>query len=212
MKIVTYFRVSTREQGIDGLGIDAQKAAVRAYKRSIDAETIASFEEVESGRNSARPQLAAAIASCKKHKATLVVAKLDRLSRNVAFTATLMDSGVNFVCCDNPAANKLTIHVLAAVAQAEAEATSQRTKDALERLKKRGVKLGNPNANKALAAAWEANSQQSQNFRESVRDTVEAKRRVGWTLQRIADHLNGRGVTTRRGGKWSATAVMRVLN
>ena len=131
-KFIAYFRVSTDRQGKSGLGLEAQREAVLAYLNGGSWTMVAEFTEIESGKHADRPQLAAALAACKKHKAKLVIAKLDRLSRNLAFIATLMDSGVEFVAVDNPHANKLTVHILAAVAQYEREAIAQRTRDALQ--------------------------------------------------------------------------------
>lgn len=209
-RLVPYFRVSTTKQGESGLGLEAQQAAVRAYARSCGATIVTSFREVESGRKSARPQLAAAIEACRKNKATLVVAKLDRLARSVSFTSSLMDSGVEFVCCDVPSANRLTIHILSAVAQNEAEAIGQRTKAALAALKARGVKLGNSTA--ALRRkACEANVKSAQMWNSEIRVLAAKRRAAGRTLQEVADYLTGRGVLTRRGNKWTPTAVMRLL-
>src|SRR6516164_4918906 len=143
-KFVAYFRVSTDRQGKSGLGLEAQREAVMNYLNGGNWQLVGEFTEVESGKRSDRPQLAAALAACKRHKAKLVIAKLDRLSRNLAFIAALMDSGVEFVAVDNPHANKLTVHILAAVAQHEREMIAQRTKDALAAAKARGVVLGNP--------------------------------------------------------------------
>ena len=145
-KFVAYFRVSTDRQGQSGLGLEAQRSAVSAYLNGGSWTMIAEFTEVESGKHGDRPQLAAALAACKKHKAKLVIAKLDRLSRNLAFIATLMDSGVEFVAVDNPHANKLTLHILAAVAQHEREMISQRTRDALQAAKTRGTRTSEARA------------------------------------------------------------------
>src|SRR5436189_2530891 len=139
-KFIAYFRVSTDKQGRSGLGLEAQREAVLAYLNGGRWSLVEEFVEVESGKRNDRPQLTAALAACKKHRAKLVIAKLDRLSRNLAFIATLMDSGVEFVAVDNPHANKLTVHILAAVAQHEREMIAQRTKDALQA---RGQRLGN---------------------------------------------------------------------
>src|SRR6516162_8930543 len=141
-EVIAYYRVSTKRQGESGLGLDGQKAAVEAYARQSGARILASYREVESGKLAERPELARALAHALRSKATLVVAKLDRLARNVAFLSALMRSGVDFVCCDNPHANKLTIHILAAVAEDEAERISARTKAALQAAKARGAKLG----------------------------------------------------------------------
>src|SRR5215471_5776281 len=148
-KFVAYFRVSTDRQGKSGLGLEAQRKAVLDYLNGGSWELVQEFVEVESGKHSERPQLEAALAACKKHRARLVIAKLDRLSRNLAFIATLMESGVEFTAVDNPHANKLTIHILAAVAQHEREMISERTKAALAAAKARGQRLGNPQLDKA---------------------------------------------------------------
>src|SRR6516165_29497 len=140
--IIGYQRVSTRKQGESGLGLESQEAAIRAYAAQRGATVIGMYTEVESGRRSDRPQLASALAHARRSRATLVVAKLDRLSRNVAFLSALLESKADFVACDNPHANKLTVHLLAAVAEHEAEMISRRTKDALAAYKARGGKLG----------------------------------------------------------------------
>lgn len=145
-KFVAYFRVSTDRQGKSGLGLEAQRQAVTDYLNGGRWAFVGEFTEIESGKRNDRPQLAAALAACKKLKAKLVIAKLDRLGRNLAFIATLMESGVEFVAVDNPHANKLTVHILAAVAQHEREMISERTKAALAAAKRRGKRLGNPTA------------------------------------------------------------------
>ena len=161
-KFVAYYRVSTDKQGVRGLGMDAQAAAVEAFVRSHDGRIFASFEEVESGKNNDRPQLEAAIARAKILVATLLIAKLDRLSRDALFLLTLQKAGVDFVACDMPDANNFTIGIMALIAQHEREAISIRTKDALAIVKQRvqaihGQKkhpevkrLGNPNGAAAL--------------------------------------------------------------
>jgi DNA invertase Pin-like site-specific DNA recombinase len=144
-KFVAYFRVSTDRQGKSGLGLEAQREAVMSYLNGGRWTLAAEFTEVESGKRSDnRPELEKAIAACKRLKAKLVIAKLDRLSRNLAFIAALMESGVEFVAVDNPHMNKLTIHILAAVAEHEREMISERTKAALAAAKRRGQRLGNP--------------------------------------------------------------------
>src|SRR5436305_5419555 len=151
---VSYYRVSTDRQGESGLGLDAQRNA--DYLNGGCWNLLAEFTEIESGKRADRPQLAAALGACKKQKARLVIAKLDRLSRNLAFIATLMDSGVEFVAVDNPHANKLTIHILAAVAQHERELISARTSAALKAAKARGKRLGNPKLSEARRRATAA--------------------------------------------------------
>src|SRR5262245_12543942 len=141
-KFVGYYRVSTDRQGRSGLGLDAQRDAVQRHLASHAGELVGEFCEVESGKRSDRPQLAAAIAAAKKAKAILIIAKLDRLARNVHFISGMMESGVDFVAADNPHANKLMMHLLAAFAEHEREQISQRTKDALAAAKARGIRLG----------------------------------------------------------------------
>ena len=140
--IIGYFRVSTKGQGESGLGLEAQRAAVEAYAKQSGATLVMAYTEVESGKLADRPELAKALAHASRSKATLVVAKLDRLARNVEFLARVLNAGTEFVACDNPAANRLTLHILAAVAEAEAKAISERTKAALAAYKARGGKLG----------------------------------------------------------------------
>src|SRR5437016_5331644 len=139
-KYIAYFRVSTARQGRSGLGLEAQRQAVRTHLNGV--KPLSEFVEVESGRRSDRPKLTEALSACRVHKATLVIAKLDRLARNVAFVSNLMDAGVEFEAVDFPQANRLTIHILAAVAEHEARMISERTCAALAAAKKRGVRLG----------------------------------------------------------------------
>src|SRR6202047_1789417 len=152
-RYVAYYRVSTDRQGRSGLGLDAQQKAVQDYLNGGDWSLVAELTEVETGKRSDRPELAKALALCRKHKGKLVIAKLDRLSRNLAFIATMMDSGVEFVAVDNPHANKLTLHILAAVAQHEREMIAERTKAALQAAKQRGRVLGR-NAAENLAPRY----------------------------------------------------------
>ncbi len=149
-KFIAYLRVSTDKQGHSGLGIEAQRKAVNDYLDGGHWQLLAEHVEIESGKRSDRPQLAAALAHAKATGATIVIAKLDRLARNVAFISNLMESGVEFVAADMPMANRLTVHVLAAVAEHEQKMISQRTKAALAAAKARGTKLGNPNGARAL--------------------------------------------------------------
>ena len=139
-KFVAYYRVSTDKQGQSGLGLDAQRAAVMTYLNGGPWKLVAEHTEVETGKRADRPELQKALAACRKHKGKLIIAKLDRLSRNLAFIATLMDSNVEFIAADNPHANRLTVHILAAVAEHERAAISERTKAALAAAKRRGVK------------------------------------------------------------------------
>jgi DNA invertase Pin-like site-specific DNA recombinase len=218
---VIYRRVSTREQGNSGLGLEAQQAATEAYARQTGATIIGTYTEVETGTTSERPELKRAIAHAKRSRATLVISKLDRLARNVAFTSALMRSGVNFVCCDNPHANKLTIHILAAIAEHEAEMISQRTKDALAAYKARGGKLGGQlpqccnltqEARKRGAQhAGEAVSKAANEAYADLLPTLQQFHAEGLSLRAIAERLNADGHTTRRGRPWNPVQVARVL-
>lgn len=208
MSFVSYFRVSTSKQGASGLGLEAQRAAVLAHTRGV--EIVAEFFEVESGKRADRPQLAAAIAYAKRHKAVLVIAKLDRLARDVHFISGLMRSTVEFVACDMPVANKLTIHIMAAMAEHEAEMISARTKQALAAAKARGTVLGGVRHD--LETARAAQTVNAQQRKANVLPIVESIQAAGvTTLVGIAGALNARGIKTARGGEWSATQVSRII-
>ncbi len=208
MKYVAYYRVSTVRQGQSGLGLEGQQAAVESFCQPVE-----SFTEIESGKNNQRPELQRAIAACKRLGATLVVAKLDRLARNVAFVSTLMESGVEFVACNNPNANRLTLHILAAVAEDEARRISERTKAALAAYKARGGRLGNTKnlTTKASPLARAANVAAAEKHRAEVLPVAKQLREAGRSLAEVADILTGRGILTRRGNGWSITAVSRLL-
>lgn len=205
VKYVHYLRVSTDKQGIAGYGIDAQRQAVSRYNPMIE------FIEVESGKRKDRPELLKALAYCSKHGATLVVAKLDRLARNVAFVSALMDSGVDFICADFPTANRLTIHILAAVAEHEAKMISDRTKAGLAAVKARGIKLGTSmDADKASKGRESQSATASRNA-ANVKPTILALQSSGMSLLAISRHLNNMGVATPRGKQWTAQAVKNAL-
>jgi DNA invertase Pin-like site-specific DNA recombinase len=212
-KFIAYYRVSTDQQGTSGLGLEAQRASVKTYLDGGPWRLVAEHTEVESGKRADRPELAKALLACRKHKAKLIIAKLDRLSRNLAFIATLMDSGVEFIAVDNPHANKLTIHILAAVAQHEREAISERTKAALAAAKARGKKLGGPRLAAARKASLKARSAAADAFAANVRPIIEQIRASGvGSLRGVARALNARGVRTARGGsEWTAAQVSNVL-
>jgi DNA invertase Pin-like site-specific DNA recombinase len=212
-KFVAYFRVSTDRQGKSGLGLDAQREAVMNYLNGGRWTLVGEFTEIESGKRADRPELERALAACKKQKAKLVIAKLDRLSRNLAFIATLMESGVEFVAVDNPHANKLTVHILAAVAQHEREMISERTKAALAAAKKRGQRLGNPNLAKAAKLGTAALKANTRRFAANVRPIIEEIMRAGATSHNaIAGKLNERNVRTARGGVWTHVQVGAILH
>jgi DNA invertase Pin-like site-specific DNA recombinase len=216
-KFIAYYRVSTQRQGRSGLGLEAQQSAVRDYLNGGDWRLVAELTEVESGKRSDRPKLAEALKLCRLHGATLIVAKLDRLARNVAFLSNLMESGVDFHAVDFPQANRLTIHILAAVAEHEAKAISERTKAALAAAKKRGVKLGGyhgaevtPAMRKAaLAAVQERVQARATDLAPIIKELQAGGAR---SLRAIAEGLNDRGIPTAKGSQWSATQVMRLLD
>lgn len=218
-RFVSYFRVSTDRQGASGLGLDAQREAVSRYVAAANGSVIAEFTEVETGtRKKQRPQMVAALATCRLKRATLVIAKLDRLARNVHFVSGLMESGVEFVACDNPHATKVLIHIMAAFAEYEAEAISRRTIEALAAAKARGVKLGNPNLkpgdSSGLAhAARQARTARASERAEDVMHYIAAAQKAGCnSLGSIARALVARGIET-PGGRtnWVAEQVRRVL-
>ncbi|MGE5539625.1 MAG: recombinase family protein [Gemmatimonas sp.] len=215
-RFVAYYRVSTDRQGRSGLGLEAQREAVRRYLNGGRWELVAEFTEVETGKGSnaldRRPQLRAAIDACKKQKASLVIAKLDRLARNVAFVSGLMESGVDFVAADNPHANRLTVHILAAVAEHEREMISERTRAALKAAKARGVRLGSPTPHAGAKRAAETRTNAAASHAANALPVIQALKDSGLTsLRQIATALNSRGLKTRRGGEWHAKAVARAL-
>ena len=215
-KFVAYYRVSTGRQGKSGLGIEAQRKAVEDYLNGGNWQLVKEFKETESGKKADRPELAKAFQLCRLTGAKLVIAKLDRLSRDVHFLSGLEKAGIEFVAVDNPHATKLTIHILAAVAQHEREMTSERTKAALAAAKRRGVKLGGDrgvvptNKQRALAAA--ARQEKARARAADLAPVVQELQAVGSvTLRAIAEGLEARGIPAARGGKWSATQVARLL-
>lgn len=211
-KWISYLRVSTQQQGASGLGLQAQRKAVEDFLNGGHWTLAAEYVEIESGKRGDRPQLAAALAACKKLKAKLVVAKLDRLARNVHFVSGLMESGVDFTAADMPFANKLTIHVLSAVAEHEREMISQRTKAALAAAKARGKKLGGPKLAQARILGHAANRKAADKFAANVRPIIEQIRASGATsLRKVAAALQARGVPTARGGQWTVAQVSNVM-
>lgn len=211
---IAYARVSTAKQGRSGLGLEAQQAAINAFLRDDDTLLTPVYVEIEGGKRDDRPELAKALNRCKLTGATLLVAKLDRLSRNVAFIATLQEAGTRFVAADMPEANELTIHVMAAMAQYERKAISRRTKDALAAAKARGTKLGGwrggPVVDHRLGTV--ARQAKAQAFNDSVGVAIAELQANGITsLSGLARELNEQGIRTFRGGAWQATQVGRVI-
>jgi DNA invertase Pin-like site-specific DNA recombinase len=213
LRFVPYYRVSTDRQGRSGLGLEAQQKAVCDFLNGGAWEIVAEFVEVESGKRADRPELARALDACRKHKAKLVIAKLDRLSRNLAFIATLMDAGVEFIAVDNPHANKLTLHILAAVAEHEREAISERTKAALAAAKARGKQLGTPDPAGAVKRMGEALKARTSQFAANVLPLIREVQTAGYTsFNAIAGQLNARKVATARGGRWTHVQVRQILD
>jgi DNA invertase Pin-like site-specific DNA recombinase len=235
-RLIAYYRVSTKRQGRSGLGLEAQQACIKDFAARYGYQIHQEFQEVETGTDDEdRPQLHEAIrraGALQRRKACssrelletdglLVIAKLDRLSRSTAFVATMMDSGVDFVCCDNPTVDRFTLHILAAAAENEARLISERTKAALAAAKRRGKKLGSARpgfkrewqekaqkaSTKAIKKSWQAKRDKFYTFI----DEVKAWRDGGLSYAAIAERLNARGETTINGGKFNATVVYRLL-
>ena len=202
-----YYRVSTARQGMSGLGLEAQRQAVARYVGA--SPLLAEFQEIETGKNDARPQLAAALEFCRKHHATLVIAKLDRLSRDVHFISGLMKSGVEFIVADMPTATPVMLHIHAAIAEHERGAISQRTKAALAAAKARGQRLGNPRWADSIERARAARNPVP--VPSQIVATIREQREQGLPLRKIADNLNALGVRTPRGNTWHQQTISDVL-
>lgn len=219
-RVVAYYRVSTAGQGRSGLGLKAQQEAVEGICQQRGWNIIAEFTEVESGKRDDRPQLVAALKRSKVTGSRLVIAKLDRLSRNVAFLAVLQECGAKFTAADMPEADEFTVHILAAVAQRERKLISERTKAALAAAKARGTRLGNPHgaaairrAAKGTSAALEAVRRNADCRAEDYAEIVQDIRDAGATsLASIARELNNRGILSARGGKWYPSSVSNLLS
>jgi DNA invertase Pin-like site-specific DNA recombinase len=204
---VSYLRVSTQRQGQSGLGIEAQRTAVEQYVAQTGGTLLKEFVEVESGSGKSRPILVQSISLCRRTKATLLIAKLDRLARNVAFVSSLMESSVEFVAADAPYANRLMIHILAAFAEHERTVISERTRAALSAAKARGVVLGK---NGRMLA--QTNRCEAEMFAASLSHQIENARKTGaTTLRAVAQYLNSEGSRTRSGAPWSSSTVHRLL-
>lgn len=204
---VAYFRVSTERQGQSGLGLEAQRQSVTTFVSQAGGQVISDFVEIESGKRRDRPELIAALALCRKTKATLLIAKLDRLARSVHFISGLMEAGVDFVAVDNPHANRLMLHLLAAFAEHEREMISLRTKSALAAARARGVTLGKNG--QVLAARFRA---EANDRAQCMAPIINELRAAGVeTLQGLAAGLNSRGICGHNGGAWHPTSVRRLL-
>lgn len=220
MRAVAYYRVSTSEQGRSGLGLEAQKAAVENYLWRNGAILVAEFTEVESGARNDRPQLHEALKRAKLSIATLVIAKLDRLSRNAAFLLALRDAGTDFVAADMPNANRVTMGIMAVIAEEERRLISERTKAALKAAKARGVKLGNPNGAESFRRTGfrgarigtESNQANAQRRAESLREVLSEIRATGAVSHAaVARALNDRYIPTRTGKNWRPCSVKLLM-
>lgn len=214
IKAVCYYRVSTQKQGRSGLGLEAQKGITAQYVNAVGGKIIAEFTDVESGSHRNRPGLMEALAFCKRENATLVIAKLDRLARDVEFTFKVVNSGVKIHFCDMPQVNTMILGVFASVAQYEKELGSKRTKEALAARKAQGVKLGAPDPKFTESQRAKSEAIRKENAeRRSTKfiDLIELYRRQGMTLQGIADKLNSKGFTTSRGKAFNPSTIAMYL-
>lgn len=215
-KYVAYLRVSTQKQGFSGLGLEAQKEIIKKFLQTKNH--IAEFTEVESGRKTDRPKLKDVLALCRTTGATLIVAKLDRLARNVSFLSNLLESDVDIVFCDFPQANKMVLHILAAISQYEAELTASRTKAALQAKKARGEKLGNPEHlmdkhEQAIAKSNQTNSDKAKNNPNNKRAVAFLKVMISQdkSLQEMTNILNNEGFVTAKGCRFVPATVKRLI-
>lgn len=219
-KYVAYFRVSTDRQGESGLGIEAQRQTVEDHLNGGDWELVAEYTEVESGRKQMRkrPQLKKALDYCKANGCTLIAARVDRITRNLAFLSNVLESGVDVIFCNipqlaNPAQNKLILHIMASIAEYEGAVISERTKDALAAAKRRGVKLGSRDPKTASDVAAAARATEADTFAKSVGPIIVELQKYGCTtLNEIGKGLKARGIKTSRGKfEWHASAVKNVI-
>src|SRR6516165_2476677 len=207
-KFVGYYRVSSGPQGRSGLGLEAQQAVVRNYLDGRAGQLVGEFTEVESGHKIERPELAKALTLCKKYKATLLIARLDRLASNVHFISGLMETKVKFIACDMPEATPFMLHIYAAAAQEEARAISARTKAALQAAKARGVRLGRHGVERLAPANKAAAIERAKTLHPVLADLIAS----GASLRQIAAELTKRGIGPPGGGRWHPTTIGRVLN
>lgn len=215
-RYIAYYRVSTRRQGRSGLGLDAQRKSVAEFLGARQGQLIREFVETESGTKNDRPELAAALEACRLYRARLVIAKLDRLARNASFLLSLRDAGVDFICCDMPDANRLTVGILAMVAEDEADRISRRTKAALAAAKARGVSLGAAgpkNLRNQLAGSRKGNATKAVIADDRARElapTISELEEQNVSLRRMAEKLNYLQIPAARGGNWTANQVRRL--
>jgi DNA invertase Pin-like site-specific DNA recombinase len=212
-RFIAYYRVSTAQQGRSGLGLEGQRAGVAAFLNGGRWQLLAEFTEVESGANNARPELTKALSACRLKGAALVIAKLDRLSRDAHFLLGLERAGVGFVAADMPNANRMTVGIMSVIAEEERRMIAGRTRAALSAAKARGVVLGGwkggPKVDGQLGA--EANKKQADAFAATLAPVITDMQGRGLSLRQVAAELTAQGIRTPRGGQWSACAVRNVL-
>ena len=206
MKFIVYYRVSTQRQGQSGLGLEAQKHACAHY------DIVAEYTEVESGKKSNRPELAKALAHAKKIGATLLIAKLDRLSRNVHFITGLLEADVPITCADMPEADRTFLQMAAVFAEWEGRRISKRTKAALAAAKRRGVKLGSPDPAKGGSVTGAQRASATAQVAPQAMPIINALRKAGQSLRAIASALNEAQIPTAMGGQWHASSVRNLIN
>ena len=218
MKFIAYYRVSTIKQGQSGLGLEAQQAAVAEYLNSNTGDLVTEYTEIQSGSKDNRPELQAALRQCRLTGATLLIAKLDRLSRNRSFLMSVQDSSVKFVAVDMPEANHFTVGLMACLADYERELISERTKSALKAAKARGVRLGNPKLAEVrhsdTTAASKARTSKAKQRNAEILEIINEMRDSAGTplsLRDLTARLNAAGYKTSRGKEWHPTSVSRVL-
>lgn len=209
-KYIGYYRVSTKAQGRSGLGLESQQASVQHFVEG-KGQLIAEYTDVESGSADSREGLSKALEACRQHRATLVIAKLDRLARNVRFISQLMEAGTDFVAVDMPSANKLTLHIIAAIAEHERDLISQRTKEALAVAKMRGARLGNPRIAEVQSKAVIARVNRARDYAVRTNSLIQALRKAGSsTYAKLADALNEARIPTQRAKRWTPAGVRNV--
>ena len=213
-KFVAYYRVSTQKQGQSGLGLEAQKQAVTLYLKGGDGELLSDYVEIETGKGSdaldRRPQLKAAMSVCKKQKATLIIAKLDRLARNNHFVSGLLESGIDFVCADMPQANKVMLQMYSVMAEWERDQISARTKAALQAAKAKGVVLGAAGITN-LKPNIEARQEAANEFANKLKSIIVGMKGNGTSQRAMCAELNSLGIKTAKGGDWSLIQLQRVI-
>lgn len=204
-QFIAYYRVSTTRQGVSGLGLEAQRSAAKTFASQSSSNIVREFTEVESGKKITRPKLHAAIEECRISGATLLIAKIDRLARNVHFISGLLETNINFVAADMPNADRFMLHIYAAMAEEEGRRISERTKAALASAKTRGIKLG-----EHCKEMKQQNSFRALQFAAEVGPRMAKLKREGYSVREIADYLNLECVPTYRSGKWHSNSIQRV--